>query len=61
MATNTGKGFRKGSVKNETQVKNPATGDWTKRSHEDGKFMQSAATKTASLWMSKWTASRSKA
>lgn len=39
MATNTGKGFRKGSVKNETQVKNPVTGDWTKRSHEDGKFM----------------------
>lgn len=39
MAKNTGKDHRIGSVKNETQVENPATGDWTKRSHEDGKFV----------------------
>lgn len=40
MAKNTGKGYRKGSVKGETQVQNPVTGDWTKRSHEDGKFVE---------------------
>jgi hypothetical protein len=39
MAKNTGKGYRIGSVKNESQVKNPKTGDWTKRSHKDGEFM----------------------
>jgi hypothetical protein len=39
MAKNTGKGYRIGSVKNETQVENPVTGDWTKRSHDDGKFI----------------------
>jgi hypothetical protein len=37
MATNTGKGYRKGAVKGESQVKNPVTGNWTKRG-EDGKF-----------------------
>lgn len=38
MAKNTGKGYRKGSVKDETQIQNPATGDWTKRSRDDGEF-----------------------
>ena len=31
MATNTGKGHRKGSVKDRTQVKNPKTDQWVKR------------------------------
>ena len=44
MATNTGKGSRKGSVDDRTQVKNPATGDYVKRNEDstskaDGKFM----------------------
>ena len=44
MATNTGKGSRKGAVDNRTQVKNPVTGDYTKRnedpkSPQDGEFM----------------------
>ena len=44
MATNTGKGSRKGSVDARTQVKNPATGDYTKRNEDpksshDGEFM----------------------
>ncbi len=40
MAKNTGKGHRIGSVKDETQIQNPVTGDWTKRSREDGKFTE---------------------
>ena len=36
MATNTGKGHRTGSVDDRTQVKNPATGKWTKRDLSDG-------------------------
>ena len=44
MATNTGKGSREGAVKDRTQVKNPKTGDYTKRnedpkSKKDGEFM----------------------
>ena len=39
MATNTGKGFREGSVSNRTQVKTPATGDYTKRNTDSGQFM----------------------
>ena len=44
MATNTGKGSRKGTVTNRTQVKNPATGDYVKRNEDpksshDGEFM----------------------
>ena len=44
MATNTGKGSRKGAVDNRTQVKNPSTGDYTKRNEDpksphDGEFM----------------------
>ena len=36
MAKNTGEGHRKGSVDARTQVKNPATGKWTKRDRSDG-------------------------
>lgn len=46
MAENTGKGWRKGSVTDRTQTKNPATGDWVKRnetpnSPHKGEFMDS--------------------
>ena len=42
MATNTGKGFRKGAVKGRTQVKNSRTGDFVKRDEDSngaGEFM----------------------
>lgn len=39
MATNSGRGFRHGSVDNRTQTKNPTTGNWTKRDAETGRFM----------------------
>jgi hypothetical protein len=44
MAKDTGKGYRKGAVKNRTQTKNPVTNDWTKRngtkgSKHKGEFM----------------------
>lgn len=43
MAKNTGKGYRKGSVDNRTQTRNPKTGDWVKRNREEvaeaGEFM----------------------
>ncbi len=45
MAKNTGKGYRKGTVDDRTQVKNPATGKYVKRnrdedSEQDGEFME---------------------
>ncbi len=36
MATNTGKGSRKGAVKGRTQSKNPVTKDYTKRNEKPG-------------------------
>ncbi len=44
MAKDTGKGSRKGAVTGRTQVKNPKTGDYTKRnetkdSPKKGEFM----------------------
>lgn len=44
MATNTGKGYRQGPVKDRSQVKNPKTGNWTKRG-PDGRFMDQKANK----------------
>jgi hypothetical protein len=38
MATNTGKGFRRGSVSRRSQVLNPRTGTWTKRG-DKGRFL----------------------
>ena len=38
MAKNTGKGFRHGSVDNRSQLKNPVTGNWTKRDTNTGRF-----------------------
>lgn len=39
MATNTGKGFRHGSVGDRTQTKNPKADNWTKRDTDTGRFM----------------------
>jgi len=39
MATNTGEGYRKGSVKNRTQLYNPQTDIFIKRDAETGRFM----------------------
>ena len=36
MARNTGDEHRIGSVDERSQVKNPATGKWTKRNREEG-------------------------
>lgn len=44
MATNTGNGYRRGPVKDRTQVKNPTTDRWTKRG-PDGRFMDQKADK----------------
>ena len=39
MATNTGKGFRHGSVDDRTQVHNPKIDRWIKRDADNGQFM----------------------
>ncbi len=39
MAKNTGHGYRRGSVDKRTQVKNPKTGEWTKRDTDTGRFV----------------------
>ena len=39
MVTNTGKGYRQGSVKDRTQVPNPVNGNYTKRDTETGRFI----------------------
>jgi hypothetical protein len=39
MATNTGDGFRKGSVTDRTQTHNPKTDSWVKRDAGTGRFM----------------------
>lgn len=41
MASNTGKGYRKGPVDDRSQVKNPKTGRWIKRNSKTGQFMNS--------------------
>ena len=38
MAKNTGQGYRRGAVDNRSQVRNPVTGNWTKRDTETGRF-----------------------
>lgn len=38
VATNTGQGFRRGEVRQRSQVENPKTGDWVKRDAETGRF-----------------------
>jgi hypothetical protein len=39
MAKNTGKDYRKGEVKDRSQVLNPKTQQWVKRDAETGRFM----------------------
>lgn len=39
MATNTGKDFRRGAERDRSQIKNPKTGDWTKRDESTGRFI----------------------
>ena len=39
MATNTGKGYREGSVRDRTQVQNPVNGNYTKRDTDTGRFI----------------------
>jgi hypothetical protein len=39
MATNTGKGFRKGSVENRSQALDPKNDKFVKRNRENGEFM----------------------
>jgi hypothetical protein len=47
MATNPpkGDGHRQGAVKGRSQLYNPKTGNWTKRSADSGKFVDSAPLK----------------
>jgi len=40
MATNTGHGFRRGSVSDRSQTYNPQNDRWVKRDEETGRFMQ---------------------
>lgn len=42
MARNTGRDFRRGAVRDRTQVLNPRTGLWTKRG-PNGRFMDQKA------------------
>ena len=39
MAKNTGEGYRRGEVKDRSQVYNPKTEQWVKRDDETGQFM----------------------
>ncbi len=39
MAKNTGAGFRRGAVRDRSQVENPKTGNWTKRDARTGRFL----------------------
>ncbi len=39
MAKNTGHGSRRGAVTSRSQVRNPKTGEWTKRDAGTGLFM----------------------
>lgn len=39
MAKNTGDGYRKGSVDQRTQTRNPKTDQWVKRDTNTGKFV----------------------
>lgn len=39
MAKNTGRGYRKGAVRQRSQVRNPRTGTWVKRDSGSGRFI----------------------
>ena len=40
MARNTGENYRKGAVKERSQVFNPSTGNWIKRDTVSGQFLE---------------------
>ncbi|RLQ88713.1 hypothetical protein [Notoacmeibacter ruber] len=42
MATNTGEGYRQGTIKDRTQVQDQS-GHWNKRDRESGEFMNKKA------------------
>jgi hypothetical protein len=46
MAKNTGRSSRRGAVRNRSQVRNPKTGDWTKRDSDSGKFLDGKKDRT---------------
>jgi hypothetical protein len=39
MATNTGKGYRQGAIRDRSQVLNPRTGTYVKRNDSNGQFL----------------------
>jgi hypothetical protein len=39
MATNTGRGYRRGEVRNRSQVRNPGSGRWVERDATTGRFL----------------------
>ncbi len=43
MARNTGRGYRKGSVRQRSQIRNPRTSRWVKRNSETGRFIDGKA------------------
>jgi len=43
MAKNTGEDYRKGEVKDRSQVLNAKTGEWVKRDADSGRFMDNKA------------------
>lgn len=43
MGTNTGRGFRRGAVRDRSQVQNPRTQVWTKRDGSTGRFTDGKA------------------
>lgn len=43
MAKNTGRGYRKGSVRQRSQVRNPRTSRWVKRDSGTGRFIDGKA------------------
>jgi len=46
MASNSGRGFRRGAVKGRSQVRNTRTGLWTKRDTTTGTFMSGKSSGT---------------
>lgn len=43
LAKNTGHGFRRGAVRDRSQVHNPKTDTWVKRNDDTGQFMDGKA------------------
>ncbi len=43
MAKNTGRGFRRGAVRQRSQTRNPRSGNWVKRDGRTGQFIDGKA------------------